>query len=61
MPFLAQVVLSDWVWLMFIHWLLFEEFTEEGVGFGENELVEGSMKQEGNERDLSAVQSVNFV
>lgn len=40
---------------MFIHWLLFEEFTEEGVGFGENKLVEGGMKQEGNERDLTAV------
>lgn len=40
---------------MFIHWLLFEEFTEEGVGLGENGIVEGGMKQEGNERDLTAV------
>lgn len=24
---------------MFIHWLLFEEFTDKGVDFGENELA----------------------
>lgn len=31
-----------WVWLMFFHWLLFEESTDKGVDFGENELaVEG--------------------